>query len=233
MNYILVIDDDEKLCKLIKRCIVREDAAVHTYQSGIDGLFFFKSEPKNCILVILDIMMPQLDGYQILEEIRKISSVPILMLTAKDSEADKVRGLQLGADDYLTKPFGILELKARVDSLIRRYTKFSALTVDEPTPLILKTMTIDSARCTVWVRKRNVDLTGKEVNLLLFLATHPGQIFTKKQIYTQVWGDKYLYDDGNVMSFISKLRKKIEPDSEHPFYILTVYGVGYRFNQEA
>ena len=143
-----------------------------------------------------------------------------------------VFGLRLGADDYLTKPFGINELLARVNSLIRRYTTLNPFTADIDS-ISLKDMVIDKLNRTVTVKDIPVLLTGKEFDLLLFLASNKGRVFTKKQIYSQVWEEEYAFDDSNIMSFISKLRKKIEPDPDHPFYILTVRGVGYRFNKEA
>ena len=145
--------------------------------------------------------------------------------------AGKIRGLQLGADDYLTKPFSMAELMARVDSLVRRYTKFNQAAVDEK-PLILNHLTLNRQTRIVLLDEKPLELTGKEFELLYFLASHKGQIFTKRQIYQQVWGADYAFDDNNIMSFISKLRKKIEPDVVQPFFIQTVRGVGYRFNQE-
>lgn len=178
-------------------------------------------------------MLPDLDGFQVLQKIRERDNTPVLMLTAKDGENDKVTGLSLGADDYLTKPFSIKELMARVHSLIRRYTTLNPGFPIEADCITLKDMVIDKTNRMVFVHQLPIELTGKEFDLLSFLASNKGQIFTKKQIYTQVWEDAYAFDDSNIMSFISKLRKKIEPDPEHPFYILTVRGVGYRFNREA
>ncbi len=155
------------------------------------------------------------------------------MLTAKNDESDKVLGLRIGADDYLTKPFGINELTARVNSLIRRFTTLNPSTGGETESIIFKEMVIDKANRLVTINGNIIDLTGKEFDLLFFLAANKGRVFTKKQIYTQVWEEDYAFDDSNIMSFISKLRKKIEPDPEQPFYIQTVRGVGYRFNKEA
>ena len=155
------------------------------------------------------------------------------MLTAKDDEEDKVFGLRLGADDYLTKPFGINELMARVNSLIRRYTTLNPVAGSEAATMLLKDMVIDKVNRTVIVQNIPVELTGKEFDLLLVLASNKGRVFTKKQLYTQVWTEEYDFDDNNIMAFISKLRKKIEPNTEQPFYIQTVRGVGYRFNKEA
>lgn len=230
-NRVLIIDDDTELCALIKKCVMQEEMEADIAYTGRAGLSKIAEQNEAYCLVILDVMLPGMNGFQVLSEIRKSSTVPVLMLTAKGDEIDKVTGLRLGADDYLTKPFSINELLARVESLIRRYTTFNQSA--PPDVLNLKNMVIDKENRTVCVNGESVDLTGKEFDLLLFLASNKGRVFTKKQIYTQVWEDEYAFDDNNIMSFISKLRKKIEPAADHPFYILTVHGVGYRFNKEA
>lgn len=231
MCKILVVDDDKELCALIKKYAEKENYIVHEAYSGSQGLQ--KVETDAYKLIILDIMLPELSGFSVLAEIRKQSAVPILMLTAKDEEADKVKGLRLGADDYLTKPFGMNELMARIESLIRRYTTLNNSEYMDTTIIKLKGMEIDAANRTVIVEGNAVDLTAKEFDLLYFLAIHRGRIYTKKQLYIRVWNDEYAFDDSNIMSFISKLRKKIEPNPSEPFYIQTVRGVGYRFSQEA
>ncbi|AWP28096.1 two-component response regulator [Paenibacillus vortex V453] len=230
-NRILIIDDDVELCSLVKKCVSQVNLETDMAYNGQTGLLQVMNENDSYSLIILDVMLPNMDGFQVLSEIRKYSNVPVLMLTAKGSEPDKVTGLSLGADDYLTKPFSINELIARVQSLIRRYTTFNSR--DSVSILIFKGIVIDKEIRTVHVEDKLIDLTGKEFDLLVFLASNKGRVFTKKQIYTQVWNDDYSFDDNNIMSFISKLRKKIEPNSEQPFYILTVHGVGYRFNKEA
>ena len=232
MNKVLIIDDDKELCALMKKCIEQENLSAVTVYNGIEGVRLIDENKDNYSLIILDVMLPDIDGFQILQKIRDTSNIPVLMLTAKSNEEDKVFGLRLGADDYLTKPFGINELTARVNSLIRRYTTLNPFTVDIDS-ISLKDMVIDKLNRTVTVKDIPVSLTGKEFDLLLFLASNKGRVFTKKQIYSQVWEEEYAFDDSNIMSFISKLRKKIEPDPDHPFYILTVRGVGYRFNKEA
>ena len=233
MNRVIIIDDDKELCALMKKCVERENLSAAAAHSGLAGLQLISDHQQACSLIILDVMLPDMDGFQVLRKIRQKHNVPVLMLTAKSDEADKVCGLRLGADDYLTKPFSLNELMARVHSLIRRYTTFNSAAGNEVGAILLKDMVIDKACRTVTVRNLPVDLTGKEFDLLLFLASHKGRVFTKKQIYTQVWAEEYAFDDGNIMSFISKLRKKIEANPEQPFYIQTVRGVGYRFNQEA
>ena len=231
MNDVLIIDDDVELCALMKKCILQEGLEADIAYTGKEGLLKITEQNNAYCLIILDVMLPGMDGFQVLSEMRKSSTVPVLMLTAKGEEIDKVMGLRLGADDYLTKPFSINELMARIQSLIRRYTTFSQAAT--PDILRFKTLTIDKEYRTARVDGNLTPLTGKEFDLLLFLASNKGRVFTKKQIYTQVWNEEYAFDDSNIMSFISKLRKKIEPDPDSPIYILTVRGVGYRFNREA
>ena len=233
MNKVLIIDDDKELCTLMKKCVEQENLTAVVAGGGIEGLHILEENKNTCSLIILDIMMPDLDGFQVLQQIRQTSNVPVLMLTAKSDEEDKVSGLRMGADDYLTKPFSINELMARVNSLIRRYTLLNPTSSTETDCMVFQGMTIDNLNRLVFMNDVQVELTGKEFDLLSFLASNKGKIFTKKQIYTHVWEEEYAFDDSNIMSFISKLRKKIEPDPEHPFYILTVRGVGYRFNREA
>lgn len=226
---VLVIDDDQELCSIIERYLKNAEYEAQFAHTGAGGLNMALTGEYH--LIVLDIMLPQIDGLSILTEIRKQSVVPVLMLTAKNEEADKIRGLQLGADDYLTKPFGMAELMARIDSLVRRYTTFNRSTAGFKS-LTLKHLSFDTQTRVVLLDGQALELTGKEFDLLYFLAAHKGQIFTKRQIYQQVWGEAYAFDDNNIMSFISKLRKKIEPDVAEPFFIQTVRGVGYRFNQE-
>ena len=233
MNKVLIIDDDKELCTLMKKCVEQENLPAVVAGGGIEGLQMLEENKNVCSLIILDIMMPDLDGFQVLQQIRQTSNVPVLMLTAKSNEEDKVSGLRMGADDYLTKPFSINELMARVNSLIRRYTLLNPTSSTETDCMVFQGMTIDNLNRLVFMNDVQVELTGKEFDLLSFLAANKGKVFTKKQIYTHVWEEEYAFDDSNIMSFISKLRKKIEPDPEHPFYILTVRGVGYRFNREA
>lgn len=232
MNSVLIIDDDKELCALMKKCVEHEGLLAIVANGGMEGLRLAEEYNISLSLVILDVMMPDLNGFQVLQIIREASNVPVLMLTAKSDEEDKVSGLRLGADDYLTKPFSINELMARVNSLVRRYTTLNQATEVSTDIIRLQGMTIDKNNRAVTVDGTILELTSKEFDLLFFLATNKGRVFTKKQIYTQVWDEEYAFDDSNIMSFISKLRKKIEPDPDHPFYIQTVRGVGYRFNKE-
>lgn len=227
---ILIIDDDIELCKLLKKCVEKEGISADLTHKGTDGLR--QAFQKDYQLIVLDIMLPEMNGFDVITELRKTSVVPVLMLTARDSEIDKVSGLRLGADDYLTKPFNINEFVARVQSLIRRYTTLNNPGKASEELLNFKDLTIDASKRLIILNGMEVNLTGKEFDLLYFLALHKGQVFTKKQIYSNVWKDEYAFDDSNLMAFISKLRRKIEPDMDNPSYIQTVWGVGYRFSQE-
>lgn len=225
---ILIIDDDIALCELLCESIKSENILADIKHNGYDGLNAIENAEYQ--LVVLDVMMPGLSGFEVLERIRRESNVPILMLTAKDDSASKVRGLRQGADDYLTKPFKIEEFIARVYSLIRRYAYWG--NIESQLKLEYKSLIIDiSSRC-VEIEGEKKELCGKEFDILLYCAQNQGKILTKKQIYERVWGEEYVYDDNNIMSVISRIRKKIEKDSSNPKYIQTVKGIGYRFNKE-
>lgn len=227
---ILILDDDKELCRLLKKCVGKEgiDAVVcHLGKEGLDTL-----SRSDFQLIVLDVMMPDMDGFAVLEQIREISRVPVLMLTSRTDSADKVRGLRSGADDYLTKPFDVDEFTARVVSLIRRYTMLNPGADQAPSLLSFQGLTLDYEGRTVTVHGEAVELAGKEFDILYYCARNQGKILTKQQIYEEVWKEPYAYDDSNIMAIISRLRKKIEPDSGNPVYIQTVKGVGYRFNRE-
>ena len=226
-NKILIIDDDIDLCYLLKNYLMLENYNVTICNDGLSGVM--EANANTYQLIILDIMLPNMNGFEVLTTIRKTNSVPVLMLTAKDSEVDKVSGLRLGADDYLTKPFLQNEFIARVQSLIRRYTIFNAKH-EELDTLSFKGLAINRLLRLVNVNNDAIKLTAKEFDLLLFLASNQGQVFTKEQIYNHVWREEYSYDDSNIMSFISKLRRKIKNAELDLDYIQTIHGVGYRFN---
>lgn len=226
---ILIIDDDVDLCRLLRHHLEQEGYDVCTCHDGVMGLHELQSAEYQ--LVVLDIMLPMINGYEVLERIRKKSFIPVLILTAKDSEGDKVSGLRMGADDYLTKPFANSEFLARVSSLLRRYTIFN--TADgSPEIITVGGMSIDKAGREVRKDGMLLELTAKEFDLLLHFAENPGKVFTKRQIYQAVWKDAYAYDDNNIMVHIRRLRKKIEDHPKHPKYILTVWGVGYKLGGE-
>ena len=229
MNNILIIDDDWELCALIKRSVLAEDLEADFCNTGKEGLE--KLKEKEYQLVILDVMMPGMDGFETLEQIRAESNLPILMFTSKNDSASKVRGLRAGADDYLTKPFDMDELKARIVSLIRRYTRFNQQD-GAPQQLEFDGLKIDLDNRSVTTINGTFELPPKEFDLLLFCVKNQGKILTKQRIYEEVWGEEYFYDDSNIMSIISRLRKKIEENPSRPQYIQTIKGIGYRFNRE-
>lgn len=229
MNKILIIDDDKELCALIQRSVLSENIKADFCDHGKAGLA--KLKEKNYQLVILDIMMPGMDGFEILEQIRKENSLPVLMLTARDDSVSKVRGLRAGADDYLAKPFNMDELLARIVSLIRRYTWFSH-PEGAPQQLDFDGLSIDMDDRTITTVNGTFEIPPKEFDVLLLLARYQGKILTKQRIYEEVWKEEYCYDDSNIMAIISRLRKKLEEDSGSPRYIQTVKGIGYRFNRE-
>ncbi len=226
---VLLIDDDKDLCMLIERELLQENYEVTVKYDGKTGLEAFENNKYQ--LVVLDIMLPFFNGFEVLENIRIKDHVPVLMLTAKDSEVDKVTGLRLGADDYLTKPFLMSEFVARVHSLIRRYTVFNGQS-EENSTLHFTGLEINYSLRSVFVNTEEVRLTAKEFDLLYFLASNQGRVFTKEQIYNHVWKNEYSFDDRNIMSFISKLRKKIRNEQMDLDYIQTIHRIGYRFRTE-
>ncbi|MDE7351463.1 MAG: response regulator transcription factor [Acetatifactor sp.] len=229
MNRILLIDDDKELCALIKKSVLQENIETDCCYLGKEGLIKLRDHKYQ--LVILDISMPELDGFEILERIRERYNLPVLMFTAKNDHISKVRGLRAGADDYLTKPFEMDELIARILSLIRRYTRFNR-PGEIPETVEFDGLKIDADSRMVTSVNGIFELPPKEFDLLLFCASHQGKILTKQQIYEAVWKEPYVYDDSNIMAIISRIRKKIEENPGNPKYIQTIKGIGYRFNNE-
>ncbi|MFP4978361.1 response regulator transcription factor [Paenibacillus sp. CN-4] len=229
---VLVADDDREIRELIKTYLEREQYEVNTAADGTEALARFNAGRYD--LALLDVMMPGIDGLELCRQIRSRSNIPIVMLTAKDEETDKIIGLGIGADDYITKPFSIHEVVARVRSLMRRYLVLGASgTADDGDPVLrYKGLRIDAKTYTATVRGDTVALTAKEFELLQFLASHPEQVFTKIQLFRQLWDNGYIEDDNTVMVHIRKLRVKIEEDPSNPKWIRTVWGIGYKFTGE-
>ena len=228
-GHILLAEDDKALSALMQDFFRAAGVAVTPAYDGEQALVLAQAQPFD--LLVLDVMMPGMDGFETLEEIRKENSLPILMFTSKNDSISKVRGLRAGADDYLTKPFDMDELIARIASLIRRYTRFNhqAGAVQK---LDFDGLQIDLENRSVTTENGTFELPPKEFDLLLYCAKHQGKILTKQQIYEEVWGEEYFYDDSNIMAIISRLRKKLEVNPSSPKYIQTVKGIGYRFNKE-
>jgi DNA-binding response OmpR family regulator len=225
---VLVADDDQAIRELLKKYLERELYQVDLARDGEEALRLFELHRYH--LILLDLMMPKIDGIEVCRRMRVKSNAPILMLTAKDQEMDKVLGLSMGADDYMTKPFGIHELIARTKALLRRYYMLgSESDARSDARLEYGDLTIDPVKYKVTKAGEELALTAKEFELLSYLASNPEQVFTKTQLFRQVWGTSYIEDDNTVMVHIRRLRKKIEDDPSSPTIIQTVWGIGYRF----
>jgi two-component system, OmpR family, response regulator len=223
---ILLVDDEDSVQKLLAYPLEREGFRVLQARDGEEALRQFSSEHID--LVVLDIMLPKLDGLEVCKRLRAESEVPIIMLTARDDELDKVLGLELGADDYITKPFSIREFRSRVRALLRR-----ASAVKQPGPegdvVSVGDLTIDLARRAVEVRGERVQLTYVEFELLRIFASHPGRVYSRRMLLEALWGGADYREPRTIDVHVRHLREKLEADAAVPEYILTVRGVGYRF----
>lgn len=222
---ILIIDDDQDLARIVQLSLEREGYQTAIATSGLAGLQeAYRLQPD---LFILDIMMPGMDGWEVCRRLREMSNVPILMLTAKGTEADIVRGLQIGADDYLTKPFSVAELIARIQALLRRAGPQSQ--TDRPSLLAIGNLTIDLSRRLVLRDGQLVDLTPTEFKLLECFVTHKNRVLPHKFLLTEVWGPEYIDETSYLKLYVRYLRRKLEEDPADPRLIVTEWGVGYRF----
>lgn len=225
---VLVIEDQKDIAKLVGMHLKDNDCQVKLVHDGPGGLA--EAEAKNYDLIILDLMLPGMDGLEICRRLRgKANYTPILMLTSKSSELDRVLGLEMGADDYLTKPFSVLELTARVKAIFRRVDAIASREVKARQQLEFGELAIDVERRAVTLRGGAIDLTAKEFDLLLHLALNPGRVYTRTQLLDQVWGYSHSGYEHTVNSHMNRLRAKIEADPANPRYVLTVWGVGYKF----
>lgn len=233
MSSILIIDDDTDLCDLMQRCVINEGFTPLVAYNKQEAFTILNDSYSTIHLVILDIMLPDGSGLELLSYIRNNWNFPVIMVTAKDSLEDKVIGLRLGADDYLTKPFNLKELEARITALTRRYRLSSVSNDDTNAILQFSSISIDYSTRSVICNGTDIILTGREFDILYYLASSPNTVYTKKQIYEAVWQDEYIYDDGSLMAIICKIRKKLKKCNPNVSYIETIHGIGYRFNKEA
>ncbi len=225
---VLIAEDDRGISDLLKKYLERELYRADVAVNGEEALRLFDNNSYN--LVILDLMMPKIDGIEVCRRLRNQTNVPILMLTAKDQESEKILGLGIGADDYITKPFSIGEVVARVKALLRRFLILGSEGIaQEKTMIRYKGISVDLKKYAVHVGGEEIALTAKEFELLKFFVSHPEQVFTKTQLFRHVWDSHYIEDDNTVMVHIRKLRKKIEADPSNPQWIQTVWGIGYKF----
>jgi DNA-binding response OmpR family regulator len=222
---ILLVDDEDAVQKLLAYPLERDGFRVIQARDGEEALERFQHERVD--LVVLDLMLPKLDGLEVCKRLRSSSAVPIIMLTARDDELDKVLGLELGADDYITKPFSIREFRSRVRALLRRAA--SARTDEQDERIETDGLSIDLARREVEVRDRPVQLTYVEFELLRTLASHAGRVYTREQLLEALWGGSDYREPRTIDVHVRHLREKLEHDPREPEFILTVRGVGYRF----
>ncbi|MFD3260597.1 response regulator transcription factor [Paenibacillus lentus] len=229
MQSILLVEDDLSISEMVISYLSKEGFTIVHARDGEEALRLF-SEQKYA-LVLLDLMLPYLNGMDFLKIIREQSRVPVLIISAKDGEVDKALGLGFGADDYIAKPFSLIELTARVKSAIRRATEYSdsgSSSSPRSNIITVQDMTMDIDNIRLSKKGREIHLTAKEWSILKLLFTYPKKIFTKEQIYRSVWGDEYYGDENIINVHMSRLREKIEDNPSSPQYIKTVWGIGYK-----
>ncbi len=228
---LLIIEDDEKILEAITEYFSRTGYTVQTAEDGLSGVQAALNDRPDAI--VLDLMLPKMDGLAVCRELReKAPYIPILMLTAKDDVVDKVLGLEMGADDYITKPFSLRELEARIKSVMRRVRAASRSEASEDAPILRGRLRIDPAKREVTVGDRQVELTPKEFELLRLFASNPGRVFPRKYLLEKIWDYSYEGYDRTIDSHINRLRAKIEDNPENPQMVLTVWGIGYKFSDE-
>lgn len=230
MKRILLVEDEKEISLMVKNYLTKEGYIVDTAFNGEEGLFQFRR--KDYSLVILDIMMPKMDGIDLIKRIREKSNVPAIILSAKDGEIDKALGLGFGADDYVAKPFSMVELSARVKAAIRRATEYSNEEVKQNKVIKVDDLIIDINNYSVKRGDEDLKLTNKEFEIFKLFLTNPNIVFTKEQIYRQVWEDEFMGDDNIINVHIRRLREKVERDPSKPKYIKTLWGIGYKYERK-
>jgi len=223
---VLVVEDEPSIAEVVGLYLQRAGYQVHTTADGKAAMSLLEKDIPD--LVILDLMLPEIDGLSLTRWLRERSDVPIIMLTARREEIDRITGLEMGADDYVVKPFSPQELVSRVRAVMRR-TKREGTPVESAGPLSFGELSIDAAGRTVSAFGQEVQLTAKEFDMLYLLACHPKQVFTREQLLERVWGGAEYIDPGTVTVHIRRVREKIEADPSSPEWLVTVWGVGYKF----
>lgn len=227
MSRILIIEDEEAIAELERDYLELSDFEVEIENDGEKGLERALNEEFD--LFLLDLMLPGMDGFEICRRIREKKNIPVLMVSARKDDIDKIRGLGLGADDYITKPFSPSELVARVKAHLARYDRLIGSSVPENEVLEIRDIKIDKSARRIWVRGEERPFTTKEFDLLTFLASHPNKVFTKADLFREIWEMESVGDIATVTVHIKKIREKIELNTAKPQYIETIWGVGYRF----
>lgn len=228
MEKILVLDDEQSIADLIEVYLKSENYNVLKFYNGHDALKCI--ENQNIDLAILDVMLPDINGFSICQQIRQKHNFPVIMLTAKDEEIDKITGLTLGADDYITKPFRPLEMVARVKAQLRRFTKYNSVESNlEENSIVFSGLVLNKDKHECILNEKTLTLTPTEFSILWVLASNRGRVVSSEELFHEVWGDKYFTNSNNtVMVHIRHLREKMRDSAEHPKYIKTVWGVGYK-----
>ena len=227
MSIILIVEDEEAIADLEKDYLELSGFEVEVANDGETGLK--KALENDYDLFILDLMLPGVDGFEICRQVRDEKNTPIIMVSAKKDDIDKIRGLGLGADDYITKPFSPSELVARVKAHMARYDRLVGSAVEENKVIDIRGLKIDTTARRVWVNGEEKPFTTKEFDLLTFLASHPNHVYTKDELFSEIWDMESIGDIATVTVHIKKIREKIEFDTSKPQYIETIWGVGYRF----
>ena len=227
MSKILIIEDEESIAELEKDYLELSGFEVHIETSGDEGLREALNQEYD--LFILDLMLPGVDGFEICRKIREVKNTPILMVSAKKDDIDKIRGLGLGADDYITKPFSPSELVARVKAHLARYERLIGSAMPKNDIIEIRGIKIDKTARRVWVNGEEKQFTTKEFDLLTFLAEHPNHVYTKEELFREIWDMESIGEIATVTVHIKKIREKVEFDTAKPQYIETIWGVGYRF----
>lgn len=227
MSKILIVEDEETIAELEKDYLELSGFEVEVANDGEKGLQMALSEDYD--LTILDLMLPGKDGFEICRQIREQKNTPIIIVSAKKDDIDKIRGLGLGADDYMTKPFSPSELVARVKAHMARYERLVGSGVEENKVIEIRGLKIDTTARRVWVNGEEKMFTTKEFDLLTFLASHPNHVYTKDELFSEIWDMESIGDIATVTVHIKKIREKVEFDTSNPQYIETIWGVGYRF----
>ncbi|MEG1410702.1 MAG: response regulator transcription factor [Terrisporobacter sp.] len=233
MNYnILVVEDDIDIVKLLKIYLENDGHKVYCSENGVKALEIVKNTKID--LVVMDIMMPEMDGYELTKRIREKYTIPIIILSAKNEDSDKILGLNLGADDYITKPFNPLEIVARVNSNLRRFYDLNnnVNPTGSKTKLIVGDLVLDIQKLSLFKRGEEIVITPTEYKILSLLMKTPGRVYTKVQMYETINGEYFENDDNTMMVHISRLRDKVEDDSKKPEYIKTVRGIGYKVEKK-
>ena len=227
MSRILIVEDEAAIADLEKDYLELSGFEVEVANDGQAGLD--KALNEDYDLVILDLMLPGVDGFEICRQVRTEKNTPIIMVSAKKDDIDKIRGLGLGADDYMTKPFSPSELVARVKAHMARYERLIGSTMEENKVIEIRGLKIDTTARRVWINGEEKTFTTKEFDLLTFLASHPNHVYTKDELFSEIWDMESIGDIATVTVHIKKIREKIEFDTSKPQYIETIWGVGYRF----